>query len=89
VRDFIIKYQDRLLYGTDIGIRGDGDPGWSAERAQHILEQTWLNDWHYFTTDQMFTQNDKVTGYQGLDLPLSVLENIYYKNAEKMYTLSF
>ncbi|MGW8316658.1 MAG: amidohydrolase family protein [Bacteroidales bacterium] len=35
VREFIIKYQDRLLYGTDIGIRGKGDPGWSADQAQH------------------------------------------------------
>lgn len=88
VRDFIIKYQDRLLYGTDIGIRGEGSPGWSAERARQILEQTWINDWEYFTTDQMFTQDDKVTQYQGLDLPVLVLEKIYFKNAGRMYALA-
>ena len=88
VRDFIIKYQDRLLYGTDIGIRGEGSPGWSAEQAQRILEQTWLKDWEYFTTDQMFTQDDKVTQYQGLDLPVLVLEKIYFKNAGRMYALA-
>jgi len=89
VRDFIIKYQDRLLYGTDIGIRGDGDPGWSAERARSILQQTWLNDWNYFTTDQIFTQNDKVEEYQGLNLPVSVLRKIYFENASQIYALSF
>jgi predicted TIM-barrel fold metal-dependent hydrolase len=88
VREFIIRYQDRLLYGTDIGIRGDGDQGWSAERAGRILEETWLNDWEYFTTDQMFTENDKVKEYRGLDLPESVLKKIYYKNAMRMYGIA-
>ena len=88
VRRFIIRYQDRLLYGTDIGIRGEGDPGWTEERARQIIEQTWLKDWEYFTTDRMFTQHDKVKEYQGLDLPVSVLEKIYYKNAERMYPAS-
>ncbi len=87
VRDFLIQYQDRLLYGTDIGIRGNGEPGWSAQRARQILGQTWMDDWLYFTTDRMFTQDDKVKEYRGLDLPLPVLEKIYYKNAERMYAL--
>lgn len=88
VREFIIKYQDRLLYGTDIGIRGEGNPGWTEERARHILEQTWINDWEYFTTDRLFTQDDKVREYRGLDLPVTVLEKIYLKNALRMYALS-
>jgi predicted TIM-barrel fold metal-dependent hydrolase len=88
VRDFIIQYQERLLYGTDISIRGSGDRGWSAERTKQILEQTWLEDWMYFTTDQMFTQDDKVREYQGLDLPVPALEKIYHMNAERMYSIS-
>ena len=46
-----------------------------------------MDDWLYFTTDRMFTQDDKVKEYRGLDLPLPVLEKIYYKNAERMYAL--
>jgi predicted TIM-barrel fold metal-dependent hydrolase len=88
VRDFIIQYQDRLLYGTDIGIRGDGEPGWSTEQARRILEETWLSDWEYFTTDQLFIQNDKVKEFRGLDLPLPVLEKIYDKNARRIYELA-
>lgn len=87
VREFLIKYQDRLLYGTDIGIRGEGSPGWSAERARQILQNTWINDWEYFTTDKMFTRGDEMKQYRGLGLPLSVLEKIYFKNAERMYML--
>jgi predicted TIM-barrel fold metal-dependent hydrolase len=88
VRKFIIRYQDRLLYGTDMSIHGDGSPGWSEERARSILEQTWMKDWEYFTTDVMFTQDDKVREYQGLKLPTPVLKKIYYKNARRMYALS-
>ena len=88
VREFMIKYQDRLLYGTDIGIRGEGTPGWTEERARQILEQTWMKDWEYFTTDRMFTQEDKGREYRGLNLPQSVLEKIYYRNAGRMYPIS-
>lgn len=88
VREFIIKYQDRLLYGTDIGIRGEGGPGWSADRARRILEETWRSDWAYFTTDQLFTQDDRVKEYRGLDLPVSVLEKIYYRNAGAIYSIT-
>ncbi len=87
VRDFFIRHQDRILYGTDIGIRGDGEAGRSAEKARNILEQTWLDDWRYFTTDRVFTQDDKVKEYRGLDLPLPLLEKIYYRNAVRMYAL--
>ena len=88
VRDFIIIYQDRLLYATDIEIHGNGNPDWSAEQAQNIREETWRRDWEYFTTDQMFTQDDKVIEFQGLDLPVTVLKKIYSKNAERMYSIS-
>jgi len=85
VRAFIIKYQDRLLYGTDIGIRSGGATGSTKARMEDIVENTYLSDWEYFTTDQMLEQNDKVKTYQGLDLPVKVLRKIYSENAKKMY----
>jgi predicted TIM-barrel fold metal-dependent hydrolase len=85
VRNFIIKYQDRLLYGTDI-IFTDNDPkGTGIEKAQDILDNIWLSDWEYFTTDLMLTQDDIVKDYQGLRLPVSVLKKIYYENAVRMF----
>lgn len=83
VRDFIIKYQDQLLYGTDIAIndRGNATP---EQQIQDIIKNVWMEDWEYFTTDKLLTQNDKVKEYQGLDLPEPVLKKIYHDNALKM-----
>ncbi|MCK5134755.1 MAG: amidohydrolase family protein [Bacteroidales bacterium] len=85
VRAFFIEYQDRLLYGTDIGIRNSYMEGTSLARMQEIVEETYLNDWEYFTTDKILEQNDKVKTYQGLDLPIKVLKKIYCDNAKRMY----
>lgn len=85
VRDFIIKYQDRLLYGTDIILRDTNMKGSSSELFQKKMRNIYLKDWAYFTKDEVFTQNNKVKEYQGLDLPVSVLEKIYYTNTLRMY----
>jgi predicted TIM-barrel fold metal-dependent hydrolase len=85
VRDFMIKYQDRLLYGTDIGIKDCDTSASNLTKIQNIIQNDWLDDWIYFTTDKVLTQNDKVKTFQGLDLPISVLKKIYYENAMRMY----
>lgn len=85
VRNFIIRYQDRLLYGTDIGIKDQDTGNTSLEKARDILNNVWKKDWEYFTSDHQMTQHDKVKQYQGLKLPTAVLEKIYYKNALRMY----
>jgi predicted TIM-barrel fold metal-dependent hydrolase len=85
VRSFFIRYQDRLLYGTDIGFTDNDPKGTSMEKAQYILDNIWLSDWEYFTTDLMLTQDDVVKDYQGLKLPAAVLKKIYYDNAVRMY----
>lgn len=85
VRDFIIKYQDQLLYGTDIGISYDEN---SIRKREAIINNSlniWQEDWEYFSTDNKMTQNDKVKEYQGLDLPGKVLKKIYFENAVRMY----
>ncbi len=84
VRNFIIKYQDQLLYGTDIGIKDKNLSGTSTERIQEVLQNIWLSDWEYFTTDHIMTQDDKVKEYQGLKLPENVLKKIYYENAMRV-----
>ena len=85
VRNFIVKYQDRLLYATDIEI-GDEDPDLSsADDLKAYIHGVYKSDWDYFTTDKMFTQDDKVKEYKGLNLSTTILEKIYYKNALKMY----
>ncbi len=85
VREFIIKYQDRLLYGTDAGIRDRDKSPTNITKIKNIIQDVWLKDWDYFATDKIMIQNDKVKSYQGLDLPVSVLKKIYYENAMRMY----
>lgn len=83
IRNFCIKYQDRLLYGTDVGDSGNSDPGEFRER----MHETWLDDWKYFVTDEELT-SDKFRGtFTGLKLPKEVIDKIYNRNAIKWYQL--
>lgn len=81
VRQFFIKYQDRILYGTDLSIKEQHDPKAYAEYAH----QTWLSDWIYFSTDSVRTIPGIDKPVRGLYLPPSVLKKIYRLNAEKWY----
>ena len=84
VRDFCIRYQDRLLYGTDVGDSGNSDP----DRFRKSMHETWLDDWKYFTSDDEMT-SDKFRGtFTGLMLPKEVVDKIYNKNAVKWYKLN-
>ena len=79
VRDFFIKYQDRILYGTDMGASGDE----SGEAFANGLRDTWIRDWQFFVTDDTLTSNLVKDSYQGLKLPKEVVDKIYYRNAVK------
>lgn len=77
-RDFFIKYKDRILYGTDNGWGGSQDAKEKYELAE--LNSSVMH--RFLQTDDVF----KGYGFtvRGLGLPEKVLENIYYKNFEKM-----
>ena len=84
VRDFCIKYQDKLLYGTDLEDNGTNNGEVLAKR----IHETWLNDWKYFTSKDEMT-SDKFKGkFEGLQLPKEVIDKIFSKNAVKWYKLN-
>ena len=83
VRDFCIKYQDRLLYGTDTGYSGG-----NAERFTKQMHETWINDWKYFTTYVEMTSDLFDGTFTGIKLPKSVVNKIYNENAIKWYKLN-
>ena len=73
-RDFFIKYQDRIMFGTDNGM----------DEAMYRNHFRWLE-----TGDEYFDY----WGYPGqgrweiygMELPDSVLEKVYHKNAERIF----
>jgi predicted TIM-barrel fold metal-dependent hydrolase len=75
VRAFLIKYQDRVLYGTDTDIMRKGDVNPSIADWQKQLAE----DWRYFATADTFNYDGHMI--QGLQLPLPVLRKLYHDNA--------
>ncbi len=81
VRDFMIKYQDRILYGTD---RGDYF-GKAEDEVKPWCHETWENEWEYLATGDTMTEWEVNGKFRGLQLPKDVIDKIYYKNAEKVF----
>ena len=77
--DFFVKYQDRLLYATDVQVGESKDPAQMKKRAH----ESRIRYWNFFTTDEMFKISGKDTTCKGLKLPREVIDKIYRKNAEK------
>lgn len=82
VREFFIRYQDRILYGTDLSDDGNSDPAALQER----LHQVWSLDWKFFTTDEVMTTWEVDGEFRGLKLPREVVEKIYYRNADSLFS---
>ncbi len=81
VFNFIIKYQDRLLYGTDIISDGTMD----SDEEKKYAHELWLRDWIYFTQEGKMTSLAFDMEFEGLKLPKSVVEKIFSKNAGRIY----
>jgi predicted TIM-barrel fold metal-dependent hydrolase len=81
VRQFLIRYQDRILYGTDIEVGPtDTDPRIGTE-----AHQTWLEDWRFLNTSETLHSPEFDGDFRGLALPNSVVDKIYSGNARKMF----
>jgi predicted TIM-barrel fold metal-dependent hydrolase len=73
-REFFLKYQDRVMFGTDNGM----------DEAMYRNHFRWLE-----TADEYFDYwgypGQGRWKIYGLDLPDAVLEKIYHKNAERIF----
>jgi Amidohydrolase len=81
VRRFFIRYQDRLLYGTDTA-QNIGDKSQELRREAH---ENWLRDWRYLNTEQSFKVPELDAPVHGLGLPKDVVRKIYSANAQRWY----
>lgn len=75
VRAFLTKYQDRVVYGTDNGLRAGDDPIKTLQR----WEARYGQEWKYYATDEWVEYKGKK--YRGLALPQPILRKLYHDNA--------
>ena len=66
--NFLRSYQDRVLFGTDMGRAADMYRAW----------------WRLFETADEFMPSRQWWPYYGLDLPVDVLEALYRGNAQRL-----
>ena len=99
VREFFLKFQDRILFGTDLGVQAQprGDRlAYSLFLGSVREEPPTLEDipvfykrhWRYFETDRDAVQHPiPIQGdwkVHPIDLPDDVLAKIYWKNTERI-----
>ena len=75
VRNFLIKYQSRVLYGTDLEFL----PNETAADAMKEWRETYARDWKFLATDETLEYHGRKI--EGLALPSGVLKKIYHDNA--------
>ncbi len=81
VRRFFIKYQDRLLYGSDLTENPPVHPGQFAAETDAF----WRSDWVYLATSEVQHIEDIKADVKGLSLPKVVIDKIYYANARRVF----
>jgi len=83
VRNFLIKYQDRILYATDASVNvRDTD----YSRITSGLRARWRDHWAYLATDSSVVVHDLGNKeVKGLQLPCEVIDKIYCKNAAHFF----
>lgn len=91
VRQFFIKYQDRLQYGTDL-TEDPPDPKGRAQNPpddgtpfEQEADKFWRSDWLYLATAETQHIDALKADVKGLALPKSVIDKIYFTNAHKVF----
>jgi len=93
MRRFFIRWQDRILFGTDLGIGPDPDDlmlGSTGEQppGPAEVERFWTATFRYFESDaRAFAHPTPIQGswtIDGIDLPDDVLRKVYGANAARL-----
>jgi predicted TIM-barrel fold metal-dependent hydrolase len=96
MRDFFVEFQDRILFGSDLGVGAEGTSlflGSEGDRPPTAQEQElfFSATRRYFETgDREFDHPTPIQGkwkISGLALPRAVLEKVYAKNAIRLLEL--
>ena len=91
VRRFLTKYQDRILYATDLteepadATRAAQNPPTDASHFPEEADAFWRSDFRYLATDETQHIEALHADVRGLALPRAVIDKIYYANAQRVY----
>jgi predicted TIM-barrel fold metal-dependent hydrolase len=78
--EFILKYQDRLIYATDLTLQASDH---AIDAKIRTWEETYAREWRFLATNE--TVQFETVKAQGLALPNSVLRKIYHDNAVRWF----
>ena len=81
VRQFLIRYADRILYGSDDAY----GPAESDPKALQEVDAEWRRDWRFLVTRNLMHSPDFDRPFRGLGLPRPVVDKIYRRNAESLF----
>lgn len=86
-REFFIKYQDQILFGTDIGAKAllvrpqEGIEFTDSHSRVQLIRNFLENQGEFILEPESgFLFGKPIRPYQGLGLPREILEKIYYQN---------
>jgi predicted TIM-barrel fold metal-dependent hydrolase len=90
--DFFVRYQDRLIYGTDIGASAMAVESQDGLDRAESLGRAWVVR-RFLETDGAFSAPEGVghglgmdaSGFCGIALPPAVLEKVYRANFERIF----
>jgi predicted TIM-barrel fold metal-dependent hydrolase len=83
IRNFFIKYADRILFGTDISDQPQKGKYQEVADKYNLCFKILETDDVF--NSEFFNPDTKGKTIQGISLPVDVLEKIYYRNAMKVY----
>lgn len=81
VRAFLIRFQDRILYGSDQAY-GPADTDAAGLADAH---SSWQEDWRFYATDEPLHSADFDAPFRGLHLPRTVIDKLYRENARALF----
>lgn len=93
VRHFLIKYQQRILYGTDLteepadATHAAQNPPTDAARFAEEADAFWRSDFRYLATTETQHIDAIHADVRGLGLPRDVIDRIYFQNAQAVFVV--
>jgi predicted TIM-barrel fold metal-dependent hydrolase len=85
VRAFLMRYQDRILYGSDDSYGPDD----TDARAVAEVHADWVEGWRFLATSDRSHSTDFAKSYPGMRLPREVIDKIYRRNAQAMFAAAW